>query len=230
MKFNFLLLFISLFIIGCGPPEFEKNTRILVKGTVVDENNNPISKANIEIFTERATGLFSSGNYLLGSGLSDVEGAFSIISLFDRDEEFQIEVYTEEQSFSKYYYLRDTNENPTTNLIYDLKTVMLNSLAQVNYNITRTSSSNTELKYSFQYQTTDCVEVFDDQGLNLVQSNCLQEVTLNGSLTENQPEISRSLTTLLGSIFKFTYSINDEPEITETYTIDKEKYEFNFSY
>lgn len=229
MKFLFSLLLAILFLVSCGPPEFEKNIRILVKGKVVDGDDAPISNVNINIYTERATGVFSSGNYLLGTGSSEDDGTFSVISLFDRDEEFQIEIHGE-QSLSSYFYLRDTKNHPTQNLIYDLGTITLNKLAQINYNITRTSPSNTELRYTFQYLDTECFQVFDNKGLNLVESRCLEEVNLNKVLSENRPEISRSFITLLGSVVSFTYSINNEPEVTETFTVDAEDYEFNFSY
>lgn len=228
MKCLFSFLFTLLFLVSCGPPEFEKNTRILVKGNIVDENNNPMSNVNIDIYTVR--GFTRSGsNYLLGGGISNEKGGFLINSLFDKNKEFKIQIYGE-QTHTSYRYLRNTKDNPTRNLTYDLNTVTLHKLAVVNYNITRTSPPNTELNYSFQYKSTDCIEVYDDGGLNLVQSNCLEELTLNRVLTENNPEVSRNLTTLLGSVVTFTYTINDESEKTETFTIDSENYEFNFSY
>ncbi|TBN02449.1 hypothetical protein EYD45_12130 [Hyunsoonleella flava] len=224
MQQNFLMLLTLFFMVSCGPPEFEKNTRILVKGNIVDENDVPVSNIKINIYTERARGAF-----VLGNGSTNEDGSFSIISLFDRDEEFQIEIYGE-QLFSNYFYLRDTKDHPIRNLIYDLGIVKLNRLAQLNYNITRTSPPNTQLKYAFQYLNTECFQVFDNRGLNLVESRCLEEVNLNRTLSENQPEISRGFTTLLGSVVSFTYSIDNKPEITETFTIDTEDYEFNFSY
>lgn len=229
MKYIFLTLLVLLFFVSCGPPEFEKNTRILVEGIVIDENSTPVPNASIEIYTERATGVFSKDNFLLGNGLSDENGVFSIISLFDRDEDFQIEV-SKQPSFSNYYYILNTKEYPSRDLTYNLGTVTINRLAQINFNITRTSPPNTELQYSFLFQTTDCLEVFNDQGLDIVESNCQEEVSINRRLSENNLEVSGSFTTLLGSNVKFTYQLNDNPETAEIFTIDNENYEFNFSY
>ncbi len=229
MKLNLLCLLAIFTFIGCGPPEFERNTRILVKGIVVDQNNTPISNINIDIYTERSNGIYRGREYLLGRGLSNEEGAFSITSLFDRDEDFQIEIYAE-QSFSTYFYRRDTENYPRRDLTYDLKTVTLNKLAEVKYNISRTSPPNTELRFSFQFKGSQCFEVFDDNGLNLIQSNCLEEVDFERLLTENNPSESRTITTLLGSTVKFTYAINNGPEIVDTFIVDREDYEFNFSY
>lgn len=229
MKHACLIFLIALFIAGCGPPEFEKNIRILAEGIIVDENNIPIADAEIKIYTERATSVFGRDNFLLGNGLSNEKGIFSITSLFDRDEDFQIEIF-KEPSFSRYYYIRNTKEFLPVNLTYNLGTVNLNRTAEFNYNITKTSPPNTELRFSFQFQTTECIEVFNNQGIDLVESRCLEETIINRSLTENSPEVSRSFITLFGSIVKFTYSINDGSEITQTLTIDNENYEFDFSY
>ncbi len=216
--FSILLLFVS-----CGPPEFKKNTRVLIKGNIVDENNNPIPNIEINIFTGR------SSDYLLGSGLSKQDGTFSITSLFDSDDEFQI-VVNGKDTYSTYYYLTNTKNYIPEDLVFDLKTVALNRISNVNFNITRISTKETIFEYSFQFKNTNCFEFFDKGILDIITSNCLKEVHLNRLLNQNNPEVSSGFTTLLGSIVEFKYSKNDEPEITETLTIDKENYEFKFSY
>lgn len=229
MKLNLSLLLLVFFIISCGPPEFEKNTRILVKGIIIDQNNNPIPKTKINIYSERASGFLSSSDYLLGTSTSNQDGTFSITSFFDRTDEFQIEIIGD-SIFSNYYYLTNTENYSPKNLEFDLKEVALNRLSEVTYNITKTSDSDIEFRYSFQYKNTDCFEFFNDGVLDNIRSNCLEEVQLNRLLNQNRPEISSSFITLLGIVVEFKYSINDAPEITETFTIDTENYEFNFSY
>lgn len=216
-------------MVSCGPPEFEKNTRILVKGNVVDEDNNPLTDIKVDIYTARGYGLSGEKDYSLGSGTSGENGAFAIPSLFDNNDEFQIEI-TGTGTYSSYYYSTTTEGYTPWDLTFNLGVVTLSKLAKVNFNITRTSPPDTSLFFTFNYQGTECFEFFNRGVIDLNKSNCLNTQNFSRQLNQNRPEASNEFNTLMGSVVEFTYKINDEPEITEQFTIDKENYEFNFSY
>ncbi|WP_372752798.1 hypothetical protein [Mariniflexile sp.] len=232
MKYSSYLLLFPLILVCCGPPTFEKDTRVLVKGSVLDENNNPISDAEVNVYTRRSTSLFDSygSSFLLGKDYTQQDGTFSVTSLFDRNEDFYIEIKNGDR-FSNYIYTTNTEEYLPANLEFNLDTVFLRQLATFNYNITRTTSTQgTTLRFSFLLKNTSCFEVYDNGVLVTLQSSCYEDFTLGGSLNDVVPDLSSTYKTLLGTTIVFKYSLNNEPEITETFIIDKENYDFNFTY
>lgn len=89
------LYIVILLLVSCGLPEFEKNTRILVKGSVVDENSNSIPNVEISVFTRRSLWFIRRDDedaFLLGKNYSQQNGTFNVVSLFDRDDDFTIEI------------------------------------------------------------------------------------------------------------------------------------------
>ncbi len=229
MRFLFQLLIISFCFISCGPPQFEKNIRIIVKGIVVDENDNPIPNLNVSIYTERGSVFGANKEFLLGSGLSNSQGVFNVNSFFDQNKGFQVEVNGDEL-FSNYFYQLDTHKYVPEDLTFNLNSVKLNRLSTVNFNIDKTSMEDNNLGFSFRFKDTNCVEVFNEDEIDITQSRCLEFTYLNTLLNKDSPEIASKFETLLGSTVEFTYRLNDEEEITNTFIVDKINYEFNFSY
>ena len=230
MRNHIWLLFLPFFLISCGPPEFENNTRILVKGNLVDQDNSPLNNLEISVNTRKPTSLFSGeSHFVLGSGFSQLDGSFAVTSLFDRDNDFSIEIDGED-NYSTYVYATNTEDYVPENFTFNLQTIILYKLSNITYNIERTSPVGTTLRFSFGFQDKDCIEYYDEGAINPTYSNCYQERTLVRTLNDNLPDMSGSFTSLLGSTVVFTYSINEEPEQTQIFVLDQVNYEYNFNY
>ncbi|WP_040756555.1 hypothetical protein [Winogradskyella psychrotolerans] len=224
----FLIPFFLTAVLSCEV-HLEDNTRILVEGTIKDQDNMPVPDAKVSVHTRR--GNFSGGenSYLLGEGYSATDGTFSVISFYNKDEDFAIEVAFGE-TYSTYVYKSNTLNFTPVNLTFDLGTVSLKKMASFNYNIVRISGESTSITYSFRYIEGFCLESFEGETLSEYQSACYQERFIAQTLNDNNPDYEWLLQVPLGEIVEFTYSINDEPEITEFITINEDNYDFTFSY
>jgi len=224
----FLIPYFLMTVLSCEV-QLEDNTRIFVKGTIKDQDNGPISEAKISVLTKR--GNFSGGEnaYILGEGYSGSDGMFSVISFYDKDEDFAIEVAFGE-AYSTYVYKSNTLDFTPTDLTFNLETVTLKKLANFNYNIVRTSGEANTITYSFKYIEGFCLEYFEGETLNELQSVCYQERFISRTLNDNNPDYEWLLHVPIGEVVEFTYSINDTPEITELITITEDNYDFTFTY
>lgn len=208
---------------------FEDDTRILVKGKVEDAMGNPIRDAEIIVTTNSAISLFSEDEFILGQNLSESDGSFAVTSLFKQDDDFNIRIDAGEM-FSKYVYITNTENYTPDNLVFNLQNTALYALGSVNYDISRTSSNENSLQYSFKYNGTICYETFEEGVLIESEDDCFDNRFENGILNDSNSLETGDFTVLLGTTVEFTYSINQQPEITETFIIDQENYEFTFTY
>lgn len=235
VKFKGLLLLFILFLLQCEVP-FENNARLLIKGQIVDENNQPISNSQINVFVRRGENfLYNSdpsnedSGVLLGATTSDIDGTFSLITLLGKDEDFVIEVYGGED-FSKYMYRTNTEAYIPDDYLIDLETISLPKKAFFEFNIIRSSPAGTELQYNFNYTSIPCLEVYEDGVLNEVETSCYKQMNRSRFLDDERPDASGDFLSFLGANVIFTYSINDQPEVVEVLTIDDINFEFNFNY
>ncbi|WP_411766316.1 hypothetical protein [Winogradskyella sp. A3E31] len=235
MKFKTSAFFIFLLILFNCEVRFEDDTRILIKGQTLDEQGSPIPDAEVSVFTRRRTGSFfvpgpqGTDEFLLGRNFSSNDGNFSVTSLFDKDDDFSIEIDAGDY-YSKYVYRTTTVNYTPDDLIFDLDTVELIRLGQVNYSITRTSGDGNSIQFSFKFKDAICVEVYDAGELALNEGFCFEDRTETGSLNDNRPDVEQSFFAPLNSTIEFTYSINGEPEVTETFILTDSTYAFNFNY
>lgn len=227
--FVFFVFLVAIIQSGCTPT-LEDNVRILVMGNVEDQNGNAIQNAEISVFTNRGSYYSSSQSaYLLGQGISGADGSFSVVSFFVMDNEFSIFVRNG-QEYSEYIYETSTLNYTPDDLTFDLQTVTIRKLADVDINIDRASPQGTTFSYHISYPFTYCWEFYNEGVLDAYQSSCYSSISNNRNLSDDNPDDSQSFQTLLGSTVEFTYSINGQPEETQVLTIDQENYEFNFSY
>ncbi|MUU79444.1 dioxygenase family protein [Winogradskyella endarachnes] len=214
---------------------FESNTRLLVKGKVVDSDGNPVENAEISTYTYRGTGFFiypaptGSTEYLLGKNVSDANGDFSVISLYDNSSDFSIEIKANED-YSEYIYRTSTYDYTPDDYLINLQEVTLNNLAQATISISRTSGEGNTISYSLNYFYPTCIEVYDEGVLNSAETFCNYPSYINNTLDDNLPDTAHTLNVTQGSEISFTYSINNEPEITEILIVDVSNYQFNFNY
>ena len=229
-----LVLVLSLFlmVLNCDT-RFTGNTRVAVEGVVIDTEGNAIEGAEISTYTSRTTGTFlaldptGSNEFLLGRNYSNVNGNFSVVSLFD--DGLDIEIIAGED-YSRYVYASYGGDFVPPNNIFYLEDVTLNKLALVNYNISRTSGEGNVISFTLNYRDPDCRLVYIDGVLNEEESNCNSTNFLTRTLNDNVSDIEGSLSTIVGSTLEFVYAVNGAPEITETFSVDDSNFQFNFTY
>ncbi|WP_131474392.1 hypothetical protein [Neotamlana nanhaiensis] len=235
MKPNFKIAVIvfTILLLGCQY-RFLDDTRLLVKGDVENHEGNPIPDAEIKVYTQRGSGYFlypapSYEKFCLGSDFSDTNGDFSVISLYDQDEDFAIEIYKNDQ-YTSYYYTNNTEDYIPDDFTINLGTVTLHPKATFNFKIERTSGLGNELHYAFEYTSDYCLEVYDKAVLNNQQSQCYKNEIFSRVLNDDYPNESSGVNTLLGSSIVFIYSINGQPEEQQIIAVNSVNQEFNFTY
>lgn len=229
------LLLISILILkSCGPPEFEKNTRILAKGLIQNQDGDPLSEIEVSVYTSAYNGGFyvfgsNQDDYLLGNGFSSASGLFSVTSLFDKDDDFYIYVNGGDD-YSSYIYKTSTEDYTPNDLTFDLGTITLEKFANVQFQITNNNPSETPFYFSFTYKDKNCLEIFEEGVLDISQNFCHIDDVLGFSINENSPQRSGEFTTLLGSEVTIYYTNNDDIEVTETILIDQENFTYEFTF
>ncbi|WP_179009268.1 hypothetical protein [Winogradskyella forsetii] len=230
------LTFIETFFYGClfilfsCEVPFEDNARLLVKGRVLDENNQPISDADIAVSTREGEGfIFGTDLEFLGDVQSASDGTFEIITLFGRDQKFVVDVFID-NDYTSYRYITDTEFFTPTDYTIDLGVVPIKRKADFNFNITRTSPPDIELQYTLEYMNNFCSEVYVDEQLDEDQTNCYETQSFGGILNNNNPNTSTQIQSFIGAEVTFSYSINGQVEESQTITIDQSEYDFNFNY
>ena len=214
---------------------FSDNSRLLIRGKIVDQNNAPIFDADIGVFAGRSDnfttglGFNGSGGGLIARTGSDSDGNFSMITLYPDTEEFSVEVFSDE-AFTKYSYRTDIFNFIPTDLTIDLGEIPLRLKSEVIVNINRTSPEGTELEYNLEYQNIFCREVYFEEQLDEELTACYETQQIGGLLNDENSNLSRDLQSLVGSEIVLTYSINGGTQQTQTFTIDQPTYEVNFTY
>ncbi|MGV6831914.1 MAG: hypothetical protein ACWA5P_10215 [bacterium] len=207
----------------------EPDTRILVSGQVLDEVNQPITQAQVEIASRIATSIFGEDNLILGSGLTDDSGSFNVVSLLERDDEFAVKV-NKNQDFTSYTYITDTAANNLDDLEINLGEVSLKRIATVSFNIIETSGAGNTLNFTLKYNDIECVEFFNGEEIDVNNSFCFQQVQISQVLENTVNSTNGIFSTPLLSEIEFTYSINNQAPITETFIVNETSYEFTFNY
>ena len=229
------LIILIIFLVFSCEVQFDRNVRIEVTGVTVDENVVAIPNVFVGVFTEAArfTGFYPTLNgdreYLLGSSNSDENGDFSVASLFDSDQDFFIFVDGGD-SRTNYIYSSDTFDFEPQNFLFNLGEVRLKKKANINFNITRTSPSGTTLDFYISYQSPLCEEVFVNGVLDETLSNCNRMVSVFRTLNDDSPDYEKTSNSFITGTIEFGYSINGGAETIETYIINQENYDINFSY
>lgn len=233
-KNSMLLLLIGVLLYNCTV-QFDSNVRVESVGTVIDQNNAALANVNVGVYTEtgRFTGFYptigANNQYLLGSGLSDENGNFSVVSLFDSDQDFFIFV-DGGTMYTSYIYSANTYEFQPENHLFNLGEVQLKKKAIVNLNISRTSAPGATIDLTINYKSPFCESVIVNGVLDEALSNCFSTESIFKTLNDETPEFSSTLNSFVTGTIELIYSINGGTQITETFIIDQDNYEFNFSY
>lgn len=220
------LIIIAFF--SCEDTEIENNIRVLIHGNVVDQNAQPIADASIRVYAD--ANAVGADRVLLGEGVSNATGNFSVTSLFGPNDLFLVDISLNDQ-FSTYRYQTNTEEFTPFDLTFNLETVELNELATFTYNIIRESGENNTLQYRFTYFDSNCIEVYEEGVLDESQSFCNSLRFTGSNLNNLSPNAeNRTFIVPIQSQVEFTYSINEGEEVSEMITINSADYAFEFSY
>lgn len=223
----FIFFLCSILLYSCEVP-YDNNSRLLVKGQILDENNQPISGAQIRAYLDVAFFLVSVDENI-GATLSQENGQFEIISLLGRDDDFIIDVLVNE-NYTKYQYRTDLTDFTPSNYLVDLGVVPVKRKASLELILQRVGQNATELQYFLEYKTPLCRETYIEETLSEEESFCYELNTDSGILSDDNPNLNLTYLTILDSEVKFTYSINGQPEVIQIITIDNLENEFTLEY
>lgn len=214
----------------CGP-DYQTNKRVLIKGQIQNYMGEPLGNIEVSAFTLTDDYLFGNqqNGYLLGRNQSQADGSINVVCLLDVDSDFFIRVNGFED-YIDYSYAFKTDLPEPENLVVDMGTIILQKRAVVTFNFTRTSSMDASIEYSISYQNPICYEVYEDNNLITPESSCYEETNFSNTLDADTTTFSTDFNSILGSTFTLTYSINNEPELTETFTIDQPNSSYEFTY
>lgn len=231
---SLLQLLLIVFVLASCEVPYEDNARLLIKGMIVDNNQAPISDVDVSAYLRRDndfiyySGSSTSGGEFLGQDKSNSEGYFKIVSLFGRANDFAVEIYKE--GYSKYVYRTSLIDYEPENLQIDLGTIDLRKLADFNFQVLRTSSSSSEITYSFTYPQNYCREVFHEGQFVEEESFCFATNTISRHIDTTETSSSGIVSSIFNAEVLFTYSIDNGPEQTQTILIDQPEYEFAFEF
>lgn len=214
----------------CGP-DFQTNKRVLILGQIQNANGEPLSNIDVSAFTltdDYFQGIQQNG-YLLGRNKSEADGTIAVTCLLDVESDFFIKVNGDDD-YIDYSYVFKTDLSEPENLVINMGTVMLQKKANITFNITRSSPEGTPIDYTIAYQNPFCAVVYEDDSLISEQSNCFETVSFNRSLEGTTDQDTDSFSSVLGSNVTITFSIDNQPQMTENFTIDQLNYTYEFSY
>lgn len=226
----FLFLAFSLMFMQCGP-DYQTNKRVLIKGQLQNSNGEPLGNIDVSAFT--LTDNYFQGNqpngYLLGRNKSQVDGSIAVVCLLDVESDFFVRVNGIED-YIDFSYVFKTDLPEPENLVVDMGTVTLRKKARVTFYFTRTSPVGTTIDYTISYQNPFCAVVYEDNNLLSEESSCYEQITITNNQDSDNTTFMNVFESVLGSNFTFTYSIDNQPEITETITIDQSNFTYEFTY
>lgn len=210
MKHNLhkiILLSIILSATSCAERlDISDNERLLVKGTLVDDNGSPIP--NISILTNAA-------NKIMASAKSDASGYFEFTSLNASNDSFMVLVniaapYTSEVENAFYsgkiYFSEAGERDPLLNL----GTVTLKGVSTFSIFLKNLPGDENFITYTLSYSSNICKVPLNANGNDFCELDITQNNTLNP--TSETRTIERN--SILSSIAFFEYSLNGEPAQT----------------
>jgi hypothetical protein len=229
---QFLLLGV-LFLLQSCDPQIMDDRRILVKGNIVDSENNPV--ANIAVRCQ-------TYGLVLGEARSDANGQFQFTSL-DAESYNGLNIMVNMKSNDYYYedgHSYDLTENPAysakqyfdnfTNRpakTYNLGQIKLNDAAQLTVFFNNIPGDNNNVAYKMEYDSAICqidLNVPNSEDCNYEEYNYYQQLDIN---TAN---FQTNIKSQLGSTVIFKYILNNEPEQTISIPLTNTENTYVFEY
>lgn len=228
---QFLFLGILLLLQSCVP-EIKDDSRILVKGNIVDSANNPIPNISVRC---------QSHYTILGEAISDANGQFQFTSLEVEDYN-SLNIMVNLETGSYYYegeYGSDLIENPNYSAkqyfnnfqnrpvtTYNLGRVQLNEAARLNILFNNIPGDNNTVAYKLEYDSAIC-----QIDLNLNNSeDCRFDNDNYQQLDINSSNFQTNLDSQLGTTVLLKYILNNEPEQTISIPLSNLENTYVFEY
>ncbi len=221
-KYLIPLLFLGiLMLLQSCEPDVRDDFRILVKGSIVDSQNNPVANISVRCQTY---------GIILGQAVSDANGQFQFTSL-DVDSYNPLNILVNVKSDNYYYdggynyyeggFNYDLTENADysakqyfSNLqnrpaaTYNLGKIQLNQAARLAVLFTNIPGDNNAVAYKLEYDSAICLV-----DLNLNDSeDCHFDDDFYQQLDINSSNFQINLNSQLGTTVLFKYILNNEPE------------------
>lgn len=209
--------------------DIEDNTRVLVKGTLVDSQGNPLQDILVS----------SKGDdNNLGSQLSQADGTFEYTSL---ESNRVYDIFINEQNFfsgsgvigntdfQQIKYSNVTASGSRKRDVYDLGTLTLFQRATLLLQINKTSSGNAVLQWELQFTDDRCSFVTNDSDI-LEESFCNETNEVDNVQNNDRPDFEQSYETLLDTEATFNYTIDNGPLQSIQIIINQENTDYVFEY
>lgn len=209
-----ILLGILLLLQSCQI-DIMNNRRILVKGRIVDSNNNPI--ANISVRSE------TSNESTLGETVSDKNGEFQFTSLITEGT-YPYDIVVNLKSYRNYWndgyefgdlenlnysgkrYFNNTRNRDAS--LYNLGTIQLNEVAKFTLLLQNTPGDTNTLAFRLDYETAICKIDLITNG----PEDCQVRDVIYQQLDSTSSNLQINLQSQLDTNVLFKYVLNGEPE------------------
>lgn len=214
-------------------PQIMDDRRILVKGNIVDSENNPV--ANIAVRCQ-------TYGLVLGEAVSDARGHFEFTSLdaesynglnimvnmksgsYHYDDDYFFDA-TENPAYSAKQYFNILNNRPATT--YNLGAIQLRDAARLTVFFNNIPGDNNSVAYKFEYDSAVC-EI--DLNLPDFEDCSHDEYNYYRQLDINSANFQTNLNSQLGTSVLFKYILNNEPEQTISIPLTNTENTYVFEY
>ncbi|WP_271424825.1 carboxypeptidase-like regulatory domain-containing protein [Aequorivita sinensis] len=230
--FQYLFLGIAFVLQSCEV-DIMNDKRVLVTGTIVDSNNNPISNISVRSETSREA--------LLGETISNENGQFEFTSLMSKPP-YNFYIAVNSKPFSeiwhyhydtelienidysaKAFYDESNNRNAST---YHLGVIQLNKYAKLNLHINNIPGVTNTLEYKLNYDSAICRVNLNGNDLN----RCEDDESEFRFLDSEYSDIHINVESQLGTTVAFIYKLNGEPEQTISIPLTNPENTYVFEY
>ncbi|MCG2431318.1 carboxypeptidase-like regulatory domain-containing protein [Aequorivita xiaoshiensis] len=212
--FQYFLLGMVLLFQSCEV-DIMNDKRVLVTGTIVNSDNNPIPNISVRSQTTR--------NAILGEAISDENGQFEFTSLMSKPPynfyiavnskpfgeiwyyHYDTELIENIDYSAKAFYDETSNRNATT---YNLGVIQLNKYAKLNLHINNIPGDTNTLEFKLDYDSAICRVDLNGNDFN----QCEDEDFEFRFLDSEYSDIYMNVESQLGSTVDFIYKLNGEPE------------------
>lgn len=226
-----LLLGVFLLFQSCQV-QIMDNRRILISGTIVDNDNNPIPNISVRSQTH---------GEILGETVSDANGQFQYTSLesetnYPFDIMVNLKTYSsgwygdnnswllENSNYSaKNYYNYSRNRNQSH---YSLGAIQLSAPAQFSLFLNNIRGDNNTVSFKLEYETAICKIDLNIGDLE----NCYFEDESYRRLDQNTENFEINLESRLGTTLLFKYKLNNDPEQTISIPLTNPENSYVFEY
>lgn len=219
---NYIYLFLLLpyFLVQCDTYTIEEDSRVLITGSVVDAEGNPISGILVRS---------KVGGPTLGGDVSNLNGDFEFTSLQNLSSAFGIFINLENDKYSTVSYSDITDLQVRNRNAYRLGEIILRRTAALHVQIERISGQNDTLYWHLSFPKPFCRYEYKDEML-LEPSSCYETTTEYAIMYPEETGFEMEYKTLLDETVQFTYRFNSGPENTETLNITQENQTYVFQY